>query len=219
MIRSILLLILALLFAGCADVPFKAPQDVSYEFLDPKTMVEQFAARTPENFQILNSVVFEFSWKSFMGIGYIDISRQNSLFSVVCLNPLGVQLFELSGDRDSVRTHSALPALLEYGDLPAAVGGDIRRIYYDLLPSSDALIFKKKNSIAFLQPSGKGRMEYIFKGSDKVLVEKNYYENNEIAWGISYYEYLEQDGKYLPQGIIFVNYKHGYQLTVRRKEL
>ena len=217
--RFVTLLIWLLFVAGCANVPFQKARQVSFESVDPKSVVEQFKANSPENFQLLNSVVFEYSWKTFMGIGYIDIDKQNSLFKVVCLNPLGVQLFELSGDKNTIVIQNAMPALMQYGDLPTAVGNDIRRIYFDLVPSDKARIWKSKYKVNFWQPYGSGVMEYEFAGIGRGLVEKVYYENDEIVWRISYYEYREQNGKYFPQGIIMINYKYGYQLTVRQKEL
>ena len=218
-IRFVTLLIGVALAAGCAHVPFQETGRVSFESVDPKSVVAQFKANSPENFQLLNSVVFEYSWQTFMGMGYIDINRQNGMFKVVCLNPMGVQLFELSGDRNAIVTHNAMPALMQYGDLPTAVGTDIRRIYFDLLPSDTARIRKSKYSINFSQPYGSGVMEYEFAGEGRELVEKAYYEDDEIIWRISYYEYREQNGKHYPQGIIMHNYKYGYQLTVRQKEL
>lgn len=187
--------------------------------MEPVRLLEDFKAGLPEHFQLLNSVVFEYSGASFMGIGYLDIDRQENLFKVVCLNPMGVQLFELSGDRTAITTHSALPVLMQYGDLPTAVGSDIRRIFFDLLPAGNAQTWKRNYSISFWQPSGSGRMQYIFAGAGHDLVEKNYYENNEIVWGVSYYEYVELNGKRYPKGIILINYQRGYQLTVRHKEL
>jgi outer membrane biogenesis lipoprotein LolB len=219
MIKFVTLLIGVMLVAGCAHVPFQETEQVSFESVDPKSVMEQFRANTPDNFQLLNSVVFEYTWKTFMGIGYIDIDRQNSTFKVVCLNPLGVQLFELSGDRNTVVTHNAMPALMQYGDLPTAVGTDIRRIYFDLVPSDMARISRGKYKINFSQPCGSGVMEYQFAGKGRELVEKTYYENDKIIWRISYYEYRELNGKHYPQGIIMINYKYGYQLTVRQKEL
>jgi hypothetical protein len=219
MARLLFLLIGFLLVAGCVHIPFQETGQESFESVDPKFVVEQFRANMPDNFQLLNSVVFEYSSKSFMGIGYIEINRQNSIFKVVCLNPLGVQLFELSGDKNSIVTHNAMPALMEYGDLPTAVGNDIRRIYFDLVPSDKARIWKSKYKINFWQPYGSGVMEYEFAGKGGELVEKVYYETDEIIWRISYYEYREMNGKHYPQGIIMINYKYGYQLTVRQKEL
>lgn len=210
---------MVLLATGCAEIPFRKTELISVESADPKRVVEQFKTNSAEQFQLLNTVVFEYSWNTFMGIGYIDINRQNSQFKVVCLNPLGVQLFELSGDRDTIVTHNAMPMLLQHGDLPTAVGTDIRRIYFDLVPADTARISMGTYSIKFRQPYASGFVEYEFAGKGEELVEKVYYENDEIVWRISYYEYQEQNGKHYPQGIIMVNYKYGYQLTVRQKEL
>lgn len=218
-VKVVILLTAILLAAGCTHIPFQETERVPIESADPKSVVEQFKAHSPESFQLLNSVVFEYSWKTFMGVGYIDVNRQNSLFKVVCLNPMGVQLFELSGDRDTIVTHSALPALMQYGDLPTAVGTDIRRIYFDLIPSDKAHVWRSSYAINFRQPYGSGVMEYKFAGKGQELVDKVYFENDEIVWRISYYEYREQNGKHFPQGIIMINYRHGYQLTVRQKEL
>jgi hypothetical protein len=219
MIRVITLLIGVVLAAGCTHVPFQETQRVSFEAVNPKSVVEHFAANSPENFQVLTSVVFEYSWQSFMGLGYVDVNRQNGTFKVVGLNPLGVQLFELSGDRDTIVTHTVLPSLMQYGDLPTAVGTDIRRIYFDLVPSDTAQISKSASSVTFRQPCGAGVMEYEFAGKGQELVAKVYYENDDVVWRISYYEYREQNGKKYPQGIVMINHKYGYQLTVRQKEL
>jgi outer membrane biogenesis lipoprotein LolB len=219
MIRFLALIVCLCLIAGCVHVPFKETERISMESVDPKNVVARFMASTPDSFQLLNSVVFEYSMNTIMGIGSIDVDRKNSTFRVACLNPLGVQLFELSGDRNSIVTHSAMPGLLEFGNLPQAVGMDIRRIYFDLVPSDNAWVWKSRYGILFWQWHGPGYMEYEFGGSGQDLVEKAYYENDEKIWRISYYEYREENGKRYPQGIIMINYKYGYQLTVRLKEL
>jgi len=121
MIRFITLLTGVLLASGCVNAPFQETRYVHVKDLDPKRVVEQFQANTAENFQLLNTVVFKYTSNAFMGMGYIEVDRQNGQFKVVCLNPLGVKLFELSGDRDTVVTGSAMPALLEYGNLPLAI--------------------------------------------------------------------------------------------------
>lgn len=219
MIRLIVALVWGLCVAGCTHIPFRETPPVSLESVEPARLLEDFKAALPERFQLLNSVVFERSGMSFMGIGYLDINRRENSFRVTCLNPLGVQLFELSGDSATITTHSALPVLMQYGDLPTAVGTDIRRIFFDLVPSGNAQVWRSKHAVSFWQPSGSGRMQFMFAGAGHDLVEKNYYENSEIVWSVSYYEYTELNGKRYPQGIILVNYRYGYTLTVRHKEL
>jgi hypothetical protein len=213
------LFILMLIAAACHPVPFQKPVLVPLSSGQPQNIVERFQASLPDSFQLLNTVVFEYNWRTFSGIGYIDINRQDKLFKVVCLNPMGVKLFELSGDQNTITNHYTIAAFTRYGDMTTAVGNDIRRIYFDLVPSAEARIWKRKYSVSFRQSSGSGTMEYIFAGAAGDLVEKNYYDDSGLSWRVSYYEYREQNGKRFPQGIIFVQYQYGYRLTVRQKEL
>ncbi len=217
--RLIVLFLGVFLAVGCARVPFQETTLVPLESVDPSSVVESFKAGLPANFQVLNSVVFEYNWRKFLGLGNVDVDRQENRFRVVCLNPMGVKLFELSGDRNAIVTDYALDALMKYGDLPTAVGNDIRRIYFDVVPSASAQVSKGKYTISFRQPDGAGYMEYVFAGKDRDLIEKSYYEDDDLVWRVSYYEYREQNGKRYPQGIVLVNYQYGYQLTVRQKEL
>ncbi|NVN91087.1 MAG: DUF3261 domain-containing protein [Desulfuromonadales bacterium] len=219
MTRFLIMVIGALLAAGCAHGPFGETPTVSLESVEPARLLEDFKSHVPEQFQLLNTVVFERSGMSFTAIGYLDINRVENRFRVVCLNPLGVQLFELSGDRSSITTHSVLPPLMQYGDLPTVVGTDIRNIFLGLVPADDAQVWRSRNSISFWQPSATGRMQYLFAGASHDLVEKNYYENSEIVWSVSYHDYAEINGKRYPRGIVLVNHRHGYTLTVRHKEL
>lgn len=207
-----------LLAAGCARVPFQEAPRVSLESVDPRRAVEEFQTRLPENFQVLNSVVFDYNWRSFLGIGYVGIDRRADTFTLVCLNPMGVKLLELSGDRENIVTHYSVAALTQYGELGKAVGSDIRRVYFDLVPSAAAQVQKERYALRFREPAGTGQLEYVFAGPGPALVTKNYYEGGELLWRVSYFEYREQDGKYYPQGIILKNYQHGYRLTVRQKD-
>jgi hypothetical protein len=216
--RPVLVFLLMLAAAGCGSMPFPETVLVPIGPGDPRNL-ERFQRSMPERFQLLNTVVFEYNWRKFSGIGYVDIDTRNKLFKVVCLNPMGVKLFELSGDQNSTTSHYAIAAFARYGDIAAAVSNDIRRIYFDLAPSPEARIWKRKYRISFFQPCGPGDMEYVFAGAGGDLVEKNYYEDGGIVWQASYYEYREQNGKRFPQGIIFLHYRHGYRLIVKVKEI
>ncbi|ABK98543.1 DUF3261 domain-containing protein [Pelobacter propionicus] len=220
MIRLICLLLALLLMAGCgAQVPFREVPALPLGAAEPARVLDDFKARLPERFQLLNSVVLEYAGLSFMAIGYLDMDRSDNSFQVSCLNPLGVRLFELSGDHGAITARSVLPPLMGYGDLPTAVGTDIGRIFLDLLPAPHAQVWRTGNSISFWQPAGAGRMQYLFAGPDRDLLEKNYYEDSQIQWGVSYYEYVELAGKRYPRGIVLTNYQRNYRLIVRHKEL
>ena len=218
--RTVILVFLLLVFAaGCSTVPFQKTALVSLETVDARNILEQFKSRMPDSFQLLNTVVFEYNGRKFSAIGSVYISKADRVFRVAGMNPMGVKLFELSGDRSGVKTHYAIADFSKRGDIATAVGNDIRLIYFDLVPGPEASIWKRKYKLIFRQSSGPGHLEYVFGGTNGDLIEKNYYDEGGIVWRISYYEYRDQDGYRWPQGIVFIHYQYRYRLTIRQKEL
>ena len=209
----------AILVAGCAGIPFQETSFVSMESVDPQAVLESFRDSSPERFQLLNTIVFQYRFNQFMALGYIDVNTNEKSFRVTSMNPMGVKLFELSGDKESVVSHFVMPELAKRGDVAAFIGMDIKRIYFDLIPSSEAKIEKKKFKIIFRQSSGPGIMEYVFAGVNGNLIEKKYYEDDTLIWQISYYEYQQDKGKLYPRGIVFKSFKYGYSLIVKLKEI
>ena len=217
--RFVVLFILQVFIAGCSSVPFQKTSLVPLDSVDPRSMVERFHSDIPDSFELLSTVVFEYNGRKFTAIGTVQINRSDGVFKVAGMNPMGVKLFELSGDQRSVTSHYSIVDFSRYGDIATAVGGDIRRIYFDLVPGPEASIWKRGYKLIFRQPAGTGFLEYVFAGTRGELIEKNYYEEGGIIWKASYYEYREQDGKRWPQGIVFIHYQHRYRLIVRQKEL
>ena len=217
--RLVLGVLLAGVLAGCGmHVPFQETELVPFPHNDPQAVVEQFRANIPLSFQLLSTVVFEYNSRKISGIGSLEAVTTSGTFKLAAMNGMGVKLFELSGDRKSITTDYVIAALNRYGDITTAVGNDIRRIYFDLVPGPEATVWKRKNKLVFRQPSGQGFLEYIFAGEHGDLIEKNYYEDRGILWRVSYYEYHDENGKRLPHGVLFVHYDYGYRLTVRHKE-
>lgn len=210
----------AALLTGCARVPFRATPPVGMDAVDPRQLLERQQRELPEQFQLLHSVVFDYRWRSMTGIGLVEIDRPAQTFRIVCLNPMGVKLFELSGDALRTEAHFVLPPLLEHGgDFAATIGNDLRRIYFDVTPAADAAFIRRREALLFRQPFEGGTLEHVFAGAQGDLVEKNWYDAaDDLVWRVSYYEYRTDNGKRSPQGIVLVNYRHGYRLTVRPKE-
>ncbi|MBI5099421.1 MAG: DUF3261 domain-containing protein [Nitrospirae bacterium] len=204
---------------GCSGIPFQKTLYVSMESVDPWTLVEQFRNNSPEKFALINTIVFGYNWNKLSALGYIKVDAGEKTFTAVCINPMGVKLFELTGDKDKIDPHFVMEQFSRKGNFAGTVGEDIRRIYFDLTPSAGAVVNKKKIKIVFSEPAGSGILEYIFAGSAGLLVEKNYYEDGILNWRISYYEYLQKDGKNYPSGIILENYRYGYSLTIKLKEI
>jgi hypothetical protein len=215
----ILIAILQVLLAACVRVPFQETNLVPLGSEDPRNVVERFHSDIPDSFELLNTVVFEYNGRKFTAISTLQINRSEGIFMVAGMNPMGVKLFELSGDRHGVTSRYAIADLSRYGDIATAVGNDIRRIYFDLIPGPDASVWKRRYKLIFREPSGHGFLEYVFAGTGGDLIEKSYYEEGGIVWRASYYEYRDQDGKRWPQGIVFLNYQYRYRLIVRQKEL
>jgi hypothetical protein len=152
--RLIIIVLIILSSAGCSTVPFQRTGYVSVDSFDPQLVRQDFAASLPDKFQAVNTIVFQYKWRSFFALGYIDVNRERKTFAVSCLNPVGIKLFELSADSESVKTNFVLKELLNKGDLPRVVGEDIRRIYFDNVPSGEAKIEKERSRIIFSQPRG-----------------------------------------------------------------
>ena len=135
------------------------------------------------------------------------------------MSPVGIKLFELTGDRQEVKPIFVLKELLQRGDLPRAVGEDIRRIYFDFTPLPVAKIESEKYKITFTQPSGKGELQYVFAGKNHWLVEKHYLEKKHKLWSVYYYDYELHNGKLYPTNLILKHHRFGYNLIIRLKEV
>lgn len=209
-----------LVVVACSTVPFREVDRVPLEGVDAETLRAEFARVLPLSFRIVNSVTFHFKGNSFSALGYTEVDTLTETFTVVGLHPAGaVELFEVSGESENVESGFALEEFSAWGDLARAVGDDTRRMYFDRLPSPDAKAHRERYRVLFRQEEGEGELEYVFAGSDGLLVQKCYYENGRKVWSVSYYEYREKQGKLYPGGIILEHHDYGYRLVVRLKEI
>ncbi|MCX5698235.1 MAG: DUF3261 domain-containing protein [Candidatus Omnitrophica bacterium] len=217
--KLIFLLLILLASAGCSCLPFKNIDYVALNDVNPDNLLQEFKGFLAQKLQVINSIVFEYKWQSFSALGYTQLDLENNTFQVSCMNPVGIKLFELTGNENTINSNFILKELLQKGDLPRAVGEDIRRIYFNMLPSSQAKIEKEKYRIIFSQPIGSGQMKYIFGGSHHWLIEKHYSEKNRKLWSVFYYDYLMDKGRLYPAGLILKHYRFGYNLIIRLKEV
>jgi hypothetical protein len=216
--RLVLITFFAMLVTGCATEYFSRPQKVSISDIQPEQLLERFKANLPETVSSLNSVVFDYAGITFLGLGFVEIDRSKGTFRVICLNPMGVKLFDLSGDMNSTTTNFAIEPMAKYGEIGAAVAADIRRIYFDLLPSSNAEPRRGEYRVIYGSATPNGYQEHIYAGVEGDLIEKRFYYDQFISWQVTYHDYLNIGGKRYPQGIVLTNYRDGYQLVVREKE-
>jgi len=216
--KLILILASIMLLCGCAEMPFKQVEPFSLDRVEPKQQLERYRAKMPESMNLLNSIVFEFAGQKFLGLGILEINSRERSFRVVCLNPMGVKLFDLSGDDSGTITNYAIEPLATLGNIATAVSADIRRIYFDTIPKENATPHRCGSRTLFGGGTPDGYLEHVFAGAVPDLVEKRFYDDQLISWRVGYYEYEERSGRRYPRGIIITDYKKGYQLTIREKE-
>jgi hypothetical protein len=214
-----LALFLMLFIAGCVSAPFQNTAEVPVGAVDARSVAERFSNDLPTDFQLLQTITFEYGAQTFSGLGFAEVNAKEQAFSVVCMNYMGVKIFEVYGNKHEIRAPFVMDELKRGGNVAVAIGEDIRRIYFDLIPSADAIIDKGKYRILFTQPSGQGVMEFIFAGAGHHLVEKTYYEDRQPVWSVSYYEYQSANGKLNPGGIVLENFRRSYRLIIRLKEI
>lgn len=212
------LLLLAAGLAGCAEMPFKKDDSISLSGIDSTQLLVRFKRSLPETVSSLNSVVFDYAGINFLGLGFVEIDRSKSSFRVICLNPMGVKLFDLSGDKYSTTTNFAIEPIAKYGEIGVAVAADIRRIYFDLLPPSNAEPRKSEYRVIYGSSTPDGYQEHIYAGVDGDLIEKRFYKDQFISWQVTYHDYRSIGGKRYPQGMVLTNYSDAYQLVIREKE-
>jgi len=219
MLRIFLVGLLLTCFCGCSSIPFKPTELVSVQNITPEKIRDDFAASLPKKFELLNSVVFQYGMSSFVALGYTSVDMEKKVFVVTGLNPAGIKLFDLSGNDTGVEAKFVLPEFSSKGDFAKVVAEAVKKIYFDRIPSSSAKIIKRKNQTIFQESIPDGMVEYAFAGADNLLTEKRYYRNGHRFSSIFYYEYLRDNSKLYPQGVIFKHHQYYYQLRLRLKQI
>jgi len=218
--KRVAAVILLLAACGCSGVPFKEAPRVPLAKTDPSMVCDAFREKTPGKFSLLASIMFEFNLlRRMAALGTIEADAGARKFTAAVFNPVGVKLFELASAGDVVETRYVIGALAGKGDLAGAVGGDIARVYFDLVPSPGAKVKTTKYRAIFEEKSGSGRLRRIFSGSPGLLSVKEYRERGDLVWRIRYYQYREVGGKLFPGGVVLDNFKYGYRLVVKLKEV
>ena len=216
--RWMIALILMSLLIGCSTIPFEKTPLVLLGDVNPEILHVEFGDRLDLSFKEVSSIAFYFKRQGYVGIGYATIDSKNETFAIACLNPAGIKIFEVKGTKDSTEEAFFAEQFKKHGDAARAVADDIRRIYFNRIPEAGARVQKGSYRAVITQPFSNGRMEYIFAGSNKYLVEKRYKEKGRKIWAVHYADYKEKNGKVHPWKIMLKHYRRDYSLIVKTKE-
>ena len=204
-------------------MPFTETARVPLSGIDAQQVRNDHIAGLPEEFEVVNSLTFEIRRFGFtrrmVALGVTAVDSAKGTFGVVGMNPLGMRLFEVTGDENSARCVFALPELTRRGDVPGAIARDIRKVYYKRSPAPDAKVDIGESEVVFLQHEGDGVLEYVFGGAEADLLEKRYREDGALKWAVWFYEYSMKNDKRVPKGIIVHSFEHRYRLILRLKEI
>lgn len=205
-----------LFIAGCSTNPFEPEPKGDFDGLEPDAVVAEFGALVGTEFELLESVVFKFFMKGFTGLGYLSIEPETEAYALTCMTPMGVSIFGLKGEGETVEPLFVPPQMEKHQDkIFAAIGTDLRRIYLNWLPPADAKVTVKKDRMIFES----GDVEWIFSGASRNLTEKRFYSGWKADAIATYYHYEEMNGKLFPTGVVLYNKRFHYKIIFRVKEV
>ena len=214
-----LLLLCVCFVCGCSLVLFEKTQYVLLGNKAPADVLREHVAAMPTSFKIVNTTVFQFRTRKFLSLGYLSVDMNEKAFELAGMNSMGIKLVEIAAKNKVVTVNNVMEEISKRGDVTKVLVEDIYRIYFDQIPEADAQIRVKDKEIVFSQHNGSGKLEYIFAGRGNHLVEKVFYEKKKKIWSVQYYEYMNQDNKVYPKGIIYKNHLYKYKLTINTKEI
>jgi hypothetical protein len=192
------------LLVGCSTIP---------SFDRCQIVEEKKKSSLPESFEIVNSIRFQFKFRSITAIGIAKIDIPNQSFSVVATNPMGMTLFELKSVKGELVHQYVLQDLAKMGDITKAVAQDIQSIFFDL--ENIELVkqcYGSEGDVYSIKSGEEIVLEYY---NGDLLVKKQDFKDKRLFWTI---EYLEYDDNF-PRLIILKHSKYKYTLTLNVKNL
>jgi hypothetical protein len=211
-------IVLLLLAARCAPEPFPPEPLPALENQnpDPNAMREAFAKCLPQKFVSDDTIIVHAPFHNDMAfLGVLRVDRTKGTFELAGLNHTGIKLFDLSGDPGGTTINSAVPPLMEHKEILLAIGTDIRRMYFDLVPDFDAKTIIEKTDVKFKR----GNMVRKLGGNPVILLEKRQDGFFGALWRVRYFRYSIDAGRLYPRGLVMDNGHYHYQIVVKNREI
>lgn len=214
------LLAVAFWLSGCATAPFPKPEPFVATDRAPENVPADFARRLAPRYEIAQVLVFRFAWREVAALGYLSVDVSARSFAMACLNPVGIKLFELVGERGEVAVRFVAPEIEKYGGrLAQAAGADLQRAYFDWTPPAGTGWRRAAGRLIFSAADETGRTEYRYAGPDGFLAEKIRFEGRRVPWKVEYRDYRRGKDGWIPAGLVIHNRRYGYRLIAATKEM
>ena len=216
------LLVAVLIFTavGCASVPFEEPARTPLSETDPGRMLDGFRQRLPARHNLLNALTFRIGWYDpVSALGYIAVEPESGRIHAVCINQLGVKIFDITADPNGVTNHFGLTDRLRSRFFTKALGSDFRRIWFDRVPEGRVETVTDRYAMEFRSERNGGILIHVFGGPDAALLEKRFEIEGDMRWRVKYYDYRMEAGALHPGGIVLDNWDAGYRMILRLKEV
>jgi hypothetical protein len=211
-------LLLLSLMVGCAGEPFvRGPLPVLNN-PDPQAMRENFARTVPQRFISDDTVIIHSPFHDLAVLGVVRVDRSAGTFDLVALNQLGVQLFAVGGDRNNSFVHFAIPPLDPHRDLLMSIADDVRRMYFDLLPSPAAKVDPRRTFVRFSERNHDGILIFEMGDNPSILLEKRQAGFFGTLWRVRYFDYSPAAGGLYPRGIVMDNSRFFYRIVVKNRD-
>ena len=214
-----LVFLLLVVCSSCSSLPQRVavsdPQDQKAAW----DLVNHFIHSRPSISQRTDAILFTISGRAMSFLGYSRIDRRRETFSAAGITPLGIKIFEFSGDAQAVDIIHMQKEFSRMGNAGEAIAADIRRIYFDSYPGKDARIERYPGFFVFTDSRSGHFMEYTFSAADGMLIRKRRLENGREIWSLSFTAYYQDGGRFFPQHILLEHGKNRYRLEIVLKKL
>lgn len=221
--RIMIGLLFLVLSAGCARGPFLPhPQTAlpTTPQLSKKQLLDNCWLAPQHRYLCRHSGVLKLLWREIPLDGVIRFDTGQQQARLVAMDSMGVKLFDLSVTATDHTLNYLLPLLEEYPQLPEMVANSVRHIFIEPNPQpEDRLLAVTEQTVYQYLMTSASDDEVTFRfGGDPVRLQQKTYHSDQHHGQVNYYEYSDQDGVFVPSGIVLTD-DSGYRLTLWVQEI
>jgi hypothetical protein len=216
--RAAICCLLSLLFVACRTVMPPVAGDAG-------NMPALYEAALPLQFESQQTLVFAFRphwwWPSIRmtALGYSTVNRPLREYTVVCLSPLGMKLFDVARSNGEFRANFSIPLPGNRKTAGQALDADISDLFFDLTPPAGAIMIRRGRQVVFEGPDGAHRVDYVFSADSGQLLSKTRFDGWRRVNTIIFSDPRTEGGRTYPATAVLRNHRQGYTLTLKTLSL